>query len=90
MNNRLPHLWTEYDDIADVLYLTIGDDDPRVRTREDAEGFVWRYGVSDKLIGVTIFDFKHNWSDQLNVLAAKIAERLSVSKQHAQRVLTDA
>lgn len=66
-----------YDDIADVLYVSVADQRPN-RYEEDAAGLVWRLDARGDAYGVAIFDFLRVWNEPHRSLTEEIAKRLSV------------
>jgi hypothetical protein len=79
-------LRANYDDIADVLYVTVGVGTP-ARYEEDEDGLVWRMNVSGVLYGVTIFDYAEVWAARSRLLADRIATRLHVPTESAREAL---
>ena len=55
-----------YDDIADVLYVTIGDGAPaRYEEDDEEEGVIWRYSAAGVRFGVTLLDFHEYWGNRV-------------------------
>lgn len=70
-----------YDELADVLYVTIGE--PESSTTEDDDmGRLWRYSKrTGKPSGVTILGFHEgDWPSDIERLVAEISERLNVPR----------
>lgn len=82
-------LRANYDDIADVLYLTIGTRRPD-RYEEDDQGLVWRFDLRGVPYGVTIFDYAECWARRRRTLTKCIVARLQVDPEEANRVLSTA
>lgn len=79
-------LRANYDDIADVLYVTVGTGRPD-RYEEDAQGLIWRVNTAGTLYGVTILDYAEAWKPEREKLARRIADRLRVARSEAERAL---
>lgn len=72
-------LQANYDPLADVLYLSVGEPDRRARSIEDETGLIWRKSPDGAWLGVTIPDFKYCWSDREAELARLLSARLPKS-----------
>jgi uncharacterized protein YuzE len=77
---------TSYDDIADVLYVTVGESRP-LRYEEDEQGFVWRIDNAGRAYGVTIFDYCHRWANQSHDLARRLSAILHVDATRLSRAI---
>ena len=64
-----------YDDIADVLYLSIGDPSPRARSRSDEYGLIWRRLPEGRYVGVTVQNVR-SWRGRMDELKRLLAERM--------------
>lgn len=84
MRNR--HVDISYDQIADVMYVTVGNDTPN-RYEEDDQGLVWRLNRHGKVFGVTIFDFDEVWRRPNASLTKEIARRLDVKFDEVDHLL---
>lgn len=79
-------LTSSYDDIADVLYITVSDGQPR-RYREDGDGLVWRLDGKGHELGVTVQDYVHLWGDRRRQLSLRVAEALHVPRADVVKAL---
>ena len=79
-------LRANYDDIVDVLYLSVGHAKPS-SYQEDDSGLVWRLLDDGTVFGVTVFDFVAEWQPQAEALAATVAKRLGVPREMAREAL---
>lgn len=57
-----------YDRVADVLYLSVGQPDSAARSTEDDDGLIWR-SIEGRCVGVTIPDFAYCWKGREGELA---------------------
>lgn len=64
-----------YDDLADVLYLSIGKPDRRARSRSDEHGLIWRRLPEGRYVGVTVQNVR-SWRGRMDELKSLIAERM--------------
>lgn len=85
---REPALRTNYDDIADVLYVTIGSERPDQYV-EDDDGLIWRVNTQGSLYGVTVMDYAEAWVPRRRRLIGRLVEKLSVRRSEAERALSD-
>lgn len=76
----------DYDEMSDVLYLSVGQPDRHARSFEDETGLIWRQSPDGEWTGVTIPDFKYFWTRREDELARLLSARLPTSVQ----ALTDA
>lgn len=83
---KAERLKTSYDRLADVLYVTVGNEPPR-RYVEDDDGLVWRLGASGQRLGVTVQGYKILWAGKRDSLAERIAEPLHLTLKAASRCL---
>jgi len=56
------HLWVDYDEGADVLYLSFRR--PQQATDSVLEGNVVYHYDGEELVGVTVMGFKAGWADR--------------------------
>lgn len=56
-----PHLWVDYDESADVLYLSLRR--PQQATDSVLEGNVVYHYDGEELVGLTVMGFKAGWRD---------------------------
>ena len=74
----LPVLRVSYDDIADVLYLSVGAPDRRAKSNEDSAGLIWRVSPEGALQGVTVLGFNSEWAEKQSELVSIISAKLNV------------
>lgn len=83
-------LSVQYDRGSDVLYITTPDY-TSAHGREGAPGVMWRYSdEGERLVGVTIIDFKSYWHSRIGVLAGDLASHFQVPKKAARSILENA
>lgn len=84
-----PALTADYDQDADVLYISVGK--PRPSEGEDLEcGIVLRYPFDDPthVWAVTVVGYKANgWARKVEVLAKRLAPLLSVSRDETANII---
>jgi hypothetical protein len=87
MTDRNSAIQTEYDQRADVLYLTIVAGIP-ASYEEDDDGLVWRLDSAGEPLGVTIMDYHAYWSRHIAHLTARLVSAWHLSQPTARKVLT--
>lgn len=75
---------SNYDPLADVLYVSVGEPDRRARSTEDESGLIWRYSTDGRCLGVTVRDFKFYWSERLSELSQILSSNLHIAKTSAR------
>lgn len=75
---------SNYDRLADVLYVSVGEPDRRARSKEDESGLIWRYSPEGECLGVTVRDFKFYWAERLAELSQILASNLHIAKTSAR------
>jgi len=69
-------LQASYDDLADVLYLSLGKPVKAI-THPDEDNLLWRESIVDHAtVGVTIIDYAEDWASRRRGLAHLISGRL--------------
>ena len=80
-------LVTEYDRLADVLYVATNRNGPAIG-REGDDGIIWRYLDSDgTIVGMTVMDFDSYWRSHLSELASQLSARFHIAPKQAKRFL---
>ena len=74
----------DYDPMADVLYLSVGEPTRRALSEEDEMGLIWRRSPEGECLGVTIPDFKFCWSGRHMELAQILAAHLPFAEGSAR------
>ena len=64
-----------YDPLADVLYLSVGEPDCFARSFEDDAGLIWRQ-VDGTFVGVTVPDYEYCWKGRERELAKRLVAHL--------------
>lgn len=77
---------TSYDDIADVLYLTLTREAPG-RYQEDEDGLIWRFNAAGQAIGVTVQAYYQLWGERREKLIERIATPLHLDRATVARNL---
>lgn len=75
---------SNYDPLADVLYVSVGEPDRRARSSEDESGLIWRYSSEGECRGVTVRDFKFYWAERLTELSQILSSKLPIAKTKAK------
>ena len=75
-------MW-DFDEVADVLYMSIGKPDPRARSRSDENGFVWRTSKDGVRRGVTIQNARA-WAKRKAELEALLAEGFQLKREQVR------
>lgn len=79
----------DYDKIADVLYVSLGEPDRRAHSSEGPEGVIWRTSPEGIRQGVTIRNFHLWWEERRAELVDLISNELDVSKSELDRELPE-
>ena len=64
-----------YDELADVLYLSIGKPDRRARSGSDEHGLIWRRLPEGRYVGVTVQNVRR-WQGRMDELKRLIEARM--------------
>lgn len=72
-----------FDEVADVLYMSVGKPDPRARSQSDKNGFVWRTSEDGVRRGVTIQNARA-WLNKRGELEALLAKGLKMKRAAVQ------
>lgn len=86
MADRLIGLRANYDDIADVLYLSMGQSTPD-RYEEDEAGLIWRLSKDGVRYGVTIVDYLEYWAGRRDQLIAELTTVFHIDWDEASLTL---
>lgn len=92
MTNDPAHqsLRLSYDDVADVLYLSVGQPERAARSDEDELGIIWRFGSDGRAKGATVQAFHQLWGSKVAELVTVLAARLPLSATSLEKELQSA
>ena len=76
------------DQQGDVLYLSVGDPDPRARSRSDEHGFVWRTSKDGVRRGVTVQNARA-WLAKRSELEKLLAEGFGLDVKQVHKELPE-
>lgn len=70
----------DFDEVADVLYMTVGEPNPRARSRSDEHGFIWRTATDGRRCGVTVQNARA-WLKKKAELEVLLAEGFQLKRE---------
>ena len=65
-----------YDELADVLYVSLSDPDRHARSGSDEHGLVWRKLPNGRFVGLTVQNFRRRWAGRMDELQRIILARM--------------
>lgn len=87
MTDTYAPLRMSYDDLSDVLYLSLGQPDRQAKSIEEPYGLIWRQSQHGGFQGVTVLDFLAHWACRRSELIETLAQRLQVPRTELEKRL---
>ena len=72
----MAEVFHDYDDVCDVMYVTVGEPTRRALSFEDEHGLIWRQSPEGLCLGVTIPDYHRFWGARRADLQTLLSARL--------------